>query len=464
MPLLNALLVSLFLVWSANAADSRLTYCVPVDSFDFNPFREITQGRELAYLEVAVRSLVSTVAGEPGIIDKYSFSSDGQKFTARLRSDVKFGDGSTVRPVDVAYAIARGLNYRPLGKRLQVAGGSNLSRRGWNTRSDVGIRIIDSLSFELRFDSAPENTAGVLREALSSGSMHNRMWPVKLQTETMMPPEVLSSRDLVTRWPLHNQNKTWSFDVAGVAVDLINPSSCELFDFSYYPDFQKVKFHEFTQTPNTAVSSVIALVNPAKFASPLQREAIAKWLRDEVKSLPDFFGIKSVDSFFLKGEPGAQSGLKWQPEAKAALPTRLRVAASTPVGEAVFRSIQSRKKIDLTIVDSSEDKKGNFDVQLLTTTLKEGRYVFFQDILKWNSLERYFAAGGKLHSVLERIGKESASTIPPGNFLLQEFEKVAREEYVLIPLGRRNGSVFNRTGAPLKFIFNSAGELSIVTK
>src|SRR4051812_21438047 len=89
------------------SATNHLKYCVPVEKIDFNPYRKIEDGKELAYLTL-LRSYISTVPNETGILQSYEFSPDGSIFTAKI-NQIKWDDGSSLTAIEAAEGISKTL-------------------------------------------------------------------------------------------------------------------------------------------------------------------------------------------------------------------------------------------------------------------------------------------------------------------------------------------------------------------
>lgn len=163
------ILISTAILWSAvaypnQAPSQELIFCAPVQQLDWNPYREIKDGKDLAFLLAFATPLISSdPATTPGVLESYEFPPRLKTFKGRIRPDLKWNDGTPVTAKEVADSLIKNLKHRAIGKRIKA----------------THLQEASPTDFEIRFETDVQNFEGALREALSSGSRHNRVWIAK---------------------------------------------------------------------------------------------------------------------------------------------------------------------------------------------------------------------------------------------------------------------------------------------
>lgn len=426
--------VALFIGLSATpltfAASKTVRYCVPVQKIDYNPYRRIDDGKELAYITL-LKSYISTDSNEPGILSSYEFSPDGSEFTGRIAQGLKWSDGTELTSQQAADGISKTLKFRMLGERIKVA------------RTD----IVDASTFKIRFESKIQNLTGVVREALSTNSRHNRFWPVKI-VKGKAAPLVLG------KFPQKDDN---TFDVLGQNVQVVSQAKCEAAELSIFPEALKVKTSDYTIQRSPTASAVTLQVNTAKVGTT-ERKVLIGVLRSIFANAPETTGITQVESFFLAGEPGFNPKVKWPP-IKEKPSRQFVIGYEHPIFKRIVESAPPGTQIKLVALPSSEILDG----QILASGMHEGRHVIFQDILKWPRVSEFLTQAPRTKKVLEDISARSASTIPPDNQILGAFETAAMDEAALAPLARRHPIAYSLSSIPIRLSFSSKGEITFTS-
>lgn len=420
---------TLFQTNTSNAVSEKLAYCVAVDKIDLNPYREIVDGKDLAYL-LLMRSFISTDPEEPGLLSAYEFSPDGRIFTGRINKDLKWPDGSQVLPAELAHVIKTTLPFRTLGERIRVK----------------STKEIDSTTFQINFDSSIENLTGVIREALSTNSRHNRFWAAKLSKDGKRPM-------VIGKHPMTGT----IINLGNALIELQDRHQCNQPDFTIFAEMLKPGASKFIKNKSPTASALTVQTNPATL-SVKERRAVIVELRSLFASAPDDLGIDGVASFFMPGEPGHKPGVEWPTTRIDSCPAKeLTLGFEHPFIRSVLdRPGKSCLKLKLVSLPSNEP----LDIQIYASGLQEGRHVILQDILKWGTVKATLAGAPKTLKRLEEIAARSASTIPPDNNILSEFEQLAMQEMALAPLARRHPVAHSRASAPAKLLFTSKGELT----
>jgi len=417
--------LSLFLI--DLAAATELGYCVPVKKIDFNPYREINDGKELAYLTL-LRSYISTEKSEPGLLAAYEFSPDGKIFTGRIAAGLNWSDGTAVTPQELAHGISKALAYRSLGQRVKV----------------LKSETIDPSTFKITFSTDIQNPTGVLREALSTNSRHNRFWPVKEQGKS---GNVL----VLGKFP---QLKGTSFVFEGHEIKIQPADGCAKATMSIFPEFLPGSLEQYHMRKSPTASAIFLQTNSVTL-NLQQRQALISVVRKAFANASTSSGITPVESFFLIGEPGFMPKKSWS-RVNAKLPTTPKpfvLGYEHPFFAAILKNIQGLKLIQLPTAE-------RLDGQLLASGIQNGRLVILQDILKWEKVESMLKNAPLSSKSLAKIAALSASTIPPDNQVLARFEDVAMAEASLAPVARRNPMAYSRQGTPVTLDFNSKGEIT----
>lgn len=421
-------------------ADAGTRYCVPVVAFDFNPFREINDGKELAYL-VFMRSFISTVLEEPGILSQYEFSPDGRRFLGRVSESSRWADGSPLTAREAARTIAEGLRHRPIGRRVRV----------------IGERVIDARTFELRLESKMENVTGALREALSTNSRQNRLWAAHFRFPKTGPVAATNPVEALGRFPFGYKNGRPGFTVGTHFVGLAAQGECAAADYGIFRGALSsgVEYEAVRSSRPQAVT----FEPSTKRLSLEKRKAVAAWLRGAFRSAPASLGLELVPGFFLPGEPGHDPAVSWPADEASSWQGEetLTLGIENPVFRTVLAEAAARQGKKIVFVDFP---LGNIDVdgQLLSSAIHDGRQIILQDLLTWSFVEEMMSGAPRTRASLRLIAARSASTIPPDAVILKEFEAAARDEYALVPVARRNILAYTKLGAPLRLEWLPAGE------
>ncbi len=444
---LKLLFISLTVFCSSLHAEV-LQYCVPVEKFDFSPFREIKDGKELAYL-LLLRPYISLNKEDQGILEAYEFSPDGKTFTGKVSANAHWNDGAPVTAQEAALGIAKGFLFRPIGERVKVVGAENLRK----TDTCSGIKIIDAKTFELKFESTIENLTGAVREALSAGSRHNRVWPVRLNKNKL---EYLAKNQV----SFSEQNS--SLLIGGKKIELISSQHCTSTDFTLYPEAIQDSLNSYVGKKNNKAQAITLQTNTA-LLNLKARQALASWVRTSFQKMPKASGIEGVPSFFLQGEPGYREKIHWDESDNLKLlkTLHLKLGVEIPVFKEVLSEAAKRDNLDVTFVDFPL-KNSAVHGQVLSSGIHDGRQIILQDILKWNLSREFLKSAPLTVKGLETIAKKSASTVPPDTSTLQKFENAARAEYSLVPVGRRYVTAYSKKNISINLDWSHSGELVFV--
>lgn len=433
------------------------SYCIPTEKIDFNPFREIIDGKDLAYL-MLLKSYISTDESEGGILGKYEFSPDGKSFSAQLSKDLKWSDGRSVTAREAAYGIAKALPFRTLGKRVKIAGAEKINQLGWSKQSYENIKLIDERTFKINFESEIENLTGVLREALSTNSRHNRFWPVRLEKD-----EAQASAEVLFKFPFTKINGLPGIEFEGKKITFSNLKNCSKSNFSIFPEvFQSLD--GLTKMKSPSASAVIALPNTSRLNLE-ERKTLIAWLRSSFTELPKVYGVQEVDAFFLSGESGFDKSVKWPTSSSVTKLKRrkLVIGVEIPIYKKFIEDAAKKYSLKVQLISSPSDRS-DVDVYVIASGLIEGRYVFLQDALKWKHINDFLVHAKKTKRSLEIIAEMSASTLPPDLMTLSNFEKNALFEFSMAPIARRYPTAFSEANLGLCLAWTQRGELSFFSK
>ncbi len=435
-----------------------LSYCVPVEKINFYPFREIKDGKELAYL-MLLKSYISTDSTEEGILSQYEFSPDGKVFTGRISPNSIWSDGKSLTAREAAFGIAKTLTFRLLGDRVRVVGTADINQTGWLDKKYKGIELIDDKTFKLTFKSEIQNLTGVVREALSTNSRHNRFWPLRLDHG-----ESTSDMEVIFKYPFFKGNDSVGMVIENKKVAIHEKKHCENTDMSIFPEVFTESLSELIKLKSPNASAVTAQPNTNRLSLTERRQIVA-WLRGAFSELPEESGIQDVDGFFLQGEIGYKKETKWERASrKSNFPKKkIVIGYGTPIYKTFMEKAlaNSKLKVELVYFPSS---RSDVDLQILSSGMIEGRHVILQDILKWDHVEDFIAKAPKTKKILLKISDISASTIPPDTKILAEFEKISMQEYALAPIARRFPTAFSRKSLPLCLAWNRKSELTFLPK
>ncbi|MFN7904482.1 MAG: hypothetical protein ACK5P5_04810 [Pseudobdellovibrionaceae bacterium] len=424
-----------------------------------NPFREILDGKDLSYL-LLLMPYISDDSATVGIIQKYDFSPDGKVFTAQLSKNLTWGDGTKVTSNEAALGIAKGLRYRSLGKRLKVIDGHLLDSNDWHRKKIAGIQIIDETTFTIKFVSEIENVTGVVREALSSGSRQNRMWPVKIRKDiNLQTPSVLG------KFPIVWNSEIPAIKIGANKIDILNQFQCKNADFNIYKDFLGESLSSYSTLKIKNPQAITAQINTQRLDMIQRREAIA-FVRSAFKDKQESDGIESVNSFFLLGEPGFDESFSWESKFDKVNYLKnktLKIAYEAPVFRKPIEDTAKKNGLNIKLI-TLPSTDNDIDIQILSSAIKDGRQIILQDILKWPHVTNFLSGAKKTKLLLEEISNKSASTIPITEKLLQEFEKSSKNDGAWAPVGRRFVVTYSNKKAPLSLVWENHGELNFKVK
>lgn len=433
------------------------TYCVPVSRIDLNPFRQIKDGKELAYL-LLLRSYISTDPSETGILSSYEFSPDGKVFSGRLTPDLRWSDGSKVTAQEAAFGIAKALPYRMLGERVKIAGAEKINSKNWQSLRYSGIEILDERTFRLTFISDISNLTGVLREAFSSNSRHNRFWPIKIGRNTGSNPLVLA------KLPQVLDSHRFILDAFGTQVAVVGLDKCQNPSFSIYPETLGEKRADYSIRKSSNLSAVTLQTNTQRL-NVKEREALINLVREAFASAETDLGLSKVDSFFLMGEAGFDPNRTPLSNNGHALlrNKKLKVAYELPMFRSILEAYAKKNRIDLQLI-GFPFQDGDVDAQVLASGIQDGRHIILQDILRWPHVDEFLGLAPSTAKSLREIAERSASTLPPDGQTLITFEKNAVREKSLAPIARRIPMAYTKNSLPVALNWTPKGELTFVRK
>ncbi len=447
---LRALLETLALILASSLAHAE-TYCVPIPMVDFNNYRKILDGKELAYL-LFLKPYISTDPNDLGLLEAYSFSPDGLSFSARINPSARWPDGAPLTSKEAAFGIAKGLTFRSLGQRVSVKGTSAINDPGWFKREYEGIRIKDERTFELTFDSNIENTTGVLREALSTNSRHNRLWPIRLSSTGPVRPI-----SVIGRFPIKYKDNVYEIEYKNRSVKFSNSSNCSNVDFSIFPGHVvgDSKRLSLSSTP----SEITLLLNSTRLKKN-QRNDVAKIFRAAVDNAAPETGLRATNSFFETGETGHQHKIKWPKGTRlnnlAKAP--LKIGYEIPVFKDVLGPILKDLGLNADFLPLPSEQQ--LDAEILASGIQNGRHVILQDILEWRNVSYYLSQAPLTYSALKNIASQSSSTLPPNEASLKNFENAALQEMAFIPIARKFPVAESKATSDICLTWTSKGELT----
>jgi hypothetical protein len=470
--LLLSLGASLFLFCErveAQASDSPiakkdLKYCVGME-VNLDPFRAMIDPQELYYELLLTRSYISKNKDEPGLLESWYFSPNGKKFRAKISKKSKWNDGTQLSARDAALAIAKGLTFRPLGKKIRVVGTEHINDSDWKLRKYEGIKIISDDVFELSFQSEIENLTGVLKEALSSNSRHNRLWPVKID----IYEEKRRNHDVISKFPLkYDENGQVNIKAFGHTVKLVSEEKCKGADF--FPSSRN--FNESSELFSTRSSHfpqvVLAFVNTSKISNLSERRMVGSLIRDAVSKA---LSAPLERAHFREKEPGYIPKINWSDIDNVDVSSlkKIVVTSSSSMGQMhPFRSKIKRffdsRKIKMTWVDTNVDDPAppETDVIIWFSRLETDRQIWTQDILSYPTVSNFLKKSSSAFSALELIRQKSAATIPVDNVTLQSLELSSHDELSIIPISRLSKKVKSRKGLPIELAFTQQDEFTFL--
>ncbi len=441
-----------------NSSVDTIKYCVPIKKIDLNPFREIKDGKELAYL-LLLKSYISNDSTETGILSAYEMSPDGKLFTGKIYDNLTWPDGSKFTPKDAAFGIAKALPFRALGQRIRIVGAEKVNLEGWEDRIYKGIEILNDTTFRLKLESDVQNITGVFREALTTNSRHNRFWPAKAGKKGW---QVLS------KFPQLQTSAAFQFEVFGKTVSVTDDSNCNEVNFSIFLEALnlKTKSYDFKKSP---VTSAISLQPNSMKLGLADRNVLSQIIRtafEEAAKRNPNLGIISVKSFFQEGESGFERTRSWQyltNSSKASAKRKWTIACESPIFKSVLRDYFIEHKIEAKLIDIPFESN-DIDAQLLASGIQDGRHIVFQDLLNWPHVLAFFGANKKTIESLKVIAAKSASTLPPDSSTLGEFENHALGEVSFVPVARRTPLAYTDSKLPFVLAWTQKGELTFVQR
>lgn len=465
-------LVSLFLsnpkMFTAEAASASqvVTFCVGTENIDFYPFTPMNDPRRLTLLWATTKSYISNTQSEEGILESWSFSKDGKILTAKVSKTATWQDGSQVSSKDAAFGIAKGITFRELGEKVRVSGTEKINTPGWSDRTYSGIQILGNDTFELHFEAQIENIAGVVREALSTSSRHNRMWPARLSS--VKDDSYGAGFDLVSKFPITKQGSGYFLNVDSIAVELQTVGQCKSADLNQFVQFIKDDYSNYTIQESHSKQTMIAVFNSGsgRLETRAQRLMVANLLRSAIGAV-DPFPPQMVSSHFVENEAGSGSNANWGPSDDTLATSKIKELKIVPGNKNVSHNVFG-KAIDKQAKDagikiiwlSTDTKLADADVFLNPTRIEGGRQVWLQDLLSHSSLAGIFQKYPKTEKALTGIRQKSASTVPPDKVTLQAFDSAAFDEASIAPVGRFGLLLFSKKSSPIELAWTPQDELT----
>lgn len=419
-------------------------FCVPIEKIDLNPFRKIVDGKDLAYL-MLLKSFISTDKNESGVFESYEFSPDGKVFTARLSKNLAWDDGSTVLPIEAGEVIVKTLPFRAIGERLKI---------DFKQNGPSGVKVIDSRTFQIKFETQIENVTGVWREALSTNSRHNRFWLYKQDSKGF--GKVLAKHQIVVK------ADQVGFQIGNFKIALADKNQCNSADFTIFYDLIANRSSEYSIDKSSSPSAVTVQTNSERLNLE-RRKSLVSFVRFAFRNLPKELGFSEVGTFFMPGEPGFSGKLSWDESKSISRDRKYKIAYENPIFLKILEDAARVKKVDITFVPFPF-KDNDVDAQLLASGIQEGRHVILQDVSGWPHVLDFLRNTPKTQMSLSNIAKKSASTIPPDNKTLRSFEKIAEQEQSLAPVARKYPIAYSKINAPLCLKWTVRGELNFYLK
>ena len=452
-------IATICIVLPAMAKDSAwnqpvLKYCVPVARIELNPFREIRDGKDLAYL-MLLKSYISRDAGQDGLLSKYEFSPDGKTFTAEVSANAFWPDGSRLKSTEAAEGIARGLLFRAIGQRVEVSGARMAKSGDWVSGHIEGVTILSPSMFQLKFASKIDNLTGIVREALSTNSRHNRVWPVK---KTNGFDQVIGKHSIKNR--LHGPVIQFGTQLILIAAK----QDCSTFDFSIYPEASDESKTSFIQTRGPEPQSISLELNTSTLDLSTRSSLIA-WVRGAFSYRQSSIEIESAKSFFLRGEAGYVPEFTWtdKPNLESLRRKKIKIGYLIPALANIVKQAAARDHLSIELLDLTGADKPT-DARMQSSGMENGRQVVLQDILETPTALEYLKNAPLTLKSLRDIQLKSASTVPPDATTLKTFESNAMAESSMAPLARRYVVTYSRQQLPFQLIWQDTGELDFISR
>jgi len=450
-------LAPLLLILSQSAYATPF-YCVPDVKMNFDSFRAIRDGKELAYLAPLLRPIIDPLVPARGVLQAYSFSPDGHTFTAKVNSDLKWQDGTSVTGADVARSIALAIPWRPIGKRIQAHVSNNASSVEAEGKEKPEGVLLKGDTFTLALNGDVANITGILREALSRGSMQNRIWVFRYSTQKPAQIEVLGKH------PIEINERGATLKIGSYSVQVGSNSTCYDADVTLYPRVIGPPARDLDWIQSPAERAILSAINTKKL-DRYDREVIGNWLRFVFGRAPKNLGFVGGQGFFSKGEPGFIPNESWssKPNFDRLKARKWILQTTIPVYADILRDAAEKDGIAVEVVTEPTINSGA-DAQVMATVVTKGRLVFLQDFRAWYEGNIWLSSAPKTTAALIEIERRSAATVPPGPQALKNFEAAAREEFSIVPLGRRRTVAAVRRSSPVTFKFSEDGELDLELK
>jgi len=456
-----------------------LRYCVPSATVNLYPYRVFESGYDMAYLTALTRSYISTDPLEPGLLSKWQFSPDGHDLRAEVSPTATWTDGTPLSPREAALGIVKGFQYRPIGDRVHVPGDKALKGAGWQTANVDGLKIIDAKTFEIHFDSDIKNLSGAIRDAISTNSRQNRVWPARLSLVNGGGNDYGDKIDLISKLPLASQEKKLGVAIkVGTEVVAITPKRECTKEGDFYLYSNEIYDHlaGFTVSLNNGEQTVYALINGGNkdLKTKDARRALASWILQAYAKADKKDAFQPSYAHFHDGEPGSGAGVvNWSdlllPPSKLAL-TRINWAANNdldphhPVRRLLEEHAKKTGKTASFRRIQTKDQRSNAHFLVESSRVEQGRQIWMQDAASSPFYQQFLAAFPATTAALKTIAEKSAATIPVDNVTLRALDKAAAEEVSVIPLGRVRVPLYSRKTSPVEVVFTTADEITFVER
>ena len=377
---------------------------------------------------------------------------------------------------EAALGIAKGMQFRTIGDRVRVKGDAALKSADWASVNVDGITILDNRHFELVFETVMNNASGAIREALSTNSRQNRLWPARLGF--VNGTGYGSKFDLISKFPLASVDASVDLTVqSGGRTIVFQPSSrCTSGDFYVYAESIKEPLDRFSADHPHDSQAIIGVINGrnSDLKSLQSRQALASWLINAFAKAKASDPAQPSYSHFHDGEPGSSpDGVNW----KSYLGmnhhirlTEIRWSSNNPLtpNHPLRRLISDYGKatgvrtVYSNIDFSSSQSSAHFLID--SARVERGRQVWMQDITAAKMYLPFISSFSKTMYALKTITKRSASTVPADNVTLHGFDVAARDDISIIPLARSDIPTYSRLTSPVALISTNEDELTFATR
>jgi hypothetical protein len=463
---LKFLFITLFILTITTSASPRaetLTYCSYANAVNFNPFRKIRDVYELTYLMLMTRSYISKDKSEFGILEKFTFLNNGKLLKAKVSSRAKWQDNTPISSLEAALGIALGFKFRKIGKKINVAGIEKFNFEKNNFSEIKGIKIINNNEFELTFESKIEHLTDSIKEAISTNSRHNRVWPSRIIQGKLIGPDRF---DLIGKYSISKKLNNYLISALGSRVILQNKKQCN--NSTFYPVALPVtsKTDNYSISAGSSPQTTIAFLNSKKrkiLNDTNFRNSISSFLRSAFQN--------PSKGHILKNEFGFQYRIDWSnSENIKKLPFKgLSIATGNfPKGHQIFREINQYAKEKNVIIkwqNISTDKNIlNADILILSARVENGRQKWIRDGLSHEIVRSYLSKFTKTYSELEKISRNRTISLSQESKLLKNFEQSSLDERSIIPLTRIFPKFYSRTFTKITLEVTPFGELKIARR